>query len=380
MRYFISLLLVAFMAVHSLGWASQSKPANTANPPPTAGAMPNLTEALESLAEQMVTGMEGQRKSMVAVTEFTDSSNRVSDLGVFLAEEMITRLFRTGRLRVVERSKLNEVLAEHNLGMSGLVDDATVKQLGKILGVDAVAVGSIIDLGDQVRVNARLISAETGSVFSVAAVSLPKDEQVSSMMRRIPRRPSSTVAGGGSSLGSVGGYNYFEDFSSVEEGQFPEGWSGGATLYVKPSTQLPGKNVLAPFQGKNHEFSIPELVFPENWKLEIQYIIDHGGSRGVRGAKFRWRAGSLDFGYTLQKSVNTWSQTWYIGNTNIKTTTYLHKICTLALEKQGDVFKLYLNSDKLLVTRNPGFTAPKGLAFSYPATFGIYSIKLTELP
>ena len=67
-------------------------------------------------------------------------------------------------LEVIERSLLEKVLRELNLQSTGAVDEASAKEIGKILGVEAIVSGTLIDLGaKEVEVNARLIITQTGS-------------------------------------------------------------------------------------------------------------------------------------------------------------------------------------------------------------------------
>jgi hypothetical protein len=51
-----------------------------------------------------------------------------------------------------------------------------------LIGVDAIASGSISDLTKTVEINAGLISTETGEVFSAASVEIVKDESVCNLM------------------------------------------------------------------------------------------------------------------------------------------------------------------------------------------------------
>jgi len=108
----------------------------------------------------------------------------------YLAEELITRLYSTGKFEVIERQLLNKVLNEHKLTFSGLIDASSAQAVGKILGIDAIASGTVTDLGPSVKVNARLISTETGKIFAVASVDIVKDAIVSKLMA-----PASALAG-----------------------------------------------------------------------------------------------------------------------------------------------------------------------------------------
>lgn len=121
------------------------------------------------------------KKTRIAVVEFANLDGQITALGKYVAEELTTRLFQTGRFDVVERQLLNKIIDEHKLSVSGFIDENTAKSIGKILGVDAIATGTITDLGKDVKINARIISAEKGSVFSVASVKIIKDLTVKNL-------------------------------------------------------------------------------------------------------------------------------------------------------------------------------------------------------
>lgn len=145
----------------------------------------DLEAKLSSLTEQIVNSIEESRKTKIAVIEFSDLDGKINDFGKFLAEELITRLFLTKKFDVIERSLLNKVIEEHRLKFTGLIDPETAKELGKILGVDAIATGTITDLVNNVKINSRLISTETGTVFAVAAVEIFKDAPVQKLMGKL---------------------------------------------------------------------------------------------------------------------------------------------------------------------------------------------------
>ncbi len=91
---------------------------------------------------------------------------------MFLAEELTTRLFKTKKFQVVERRLLNKVLEEQSLSVSDLIDKESIKKIGNLLGVTAIVTGSITNLGDDMKINARIISTETGSIATVASESI----------------------------------------------------------------------------------------------------------------------------------------------------------------------------------------------------------------
>jgi formylglycine-generating enzyme required for sulfatase activity/TolB-like protein len=142
----------------------------------------NLGVRLDRLVQQISVELSENQKQRVAVVEFVDLKGNVSDFGHYLAEELITRLHQTKKFKVIERQLLNKIITEQKLSLTGIIDPASAQKLGKLLGVDAIAAGSISDLSKTLEINARLISTETGEVFSAASVEILKDEAVCNLM------------------------------------------------------------------------------------------------------------------------------------------------------------------------------------------------------
>lgn len=151
-------------------------------PVTTAKTSKRLDDQLNNLTEQIVNDLKEGQKSKIAIIEFSDLDGDVSNLGKYVSEELTTRLYRTKRFQVVERELLKKVMAEHKLNLSGAIDESTAVEVGRILGVDAIATGTISDLGRYVKVNARLISTERGSIFAVASAEILKDDRVQSLV------------------------------------------------------------------------------------------------------------------------------------------------------------------------------------------------------
>lgn len=148
----------------------------------TATAQGGLDQRVSELSQQIATKMTAKQKTTIAVVEFADLQGNVTDFGRFLAEELVTRLGDLEKFKVIERQLLTKIIAEQKLTLTGIVDPASAKQLGKILGVDAIVAGSLTNLAQSVRVNARLISTQTGEVFATAAADIFKDESVTGLL------------------------------------------------------------------------------------------------------------------------------------------------------------------------------------------------------
>lgn len=150
---------------------------------------------IAELAEQILAKLSAEKKGTIAINEFLSLKGETSDLGRYLAEELTTRIINSGKANVVERRLMKKVLAEQEIGASQLVDDETAARIGKILGADTLCTGTITDLGQSAKVNARLIDAESAAVFAAAGVQLHKSGAVVTLLGQQPVAPARTFAG-----------------------------------------------------------------------------------------------------------------------------------------------------------------------------------------
>jgi TolB-like protein len=80
-------------------------------------------------------------------------------------DRMLMQLVALRRFKVIERAKLEEVLQEQRLQVSGVVDDRTAVDVGRVAGADAIVVGSVSIVGRTTTVGARVIDTQTSEVL-----------------------------------------------------------------------------------------------------------------------------------------------------------------------------------------------------------------------
>lgn len=69
------------------------------------------------------------------------------DIGKGIADLVVDKLVRDGTYSVIERKALHKLVAEQNLSNSDRADATSAAKIGKLLGVDAIIVGSITQFG-----------------------------------------------------------------------------------------------------------------------------------------------------------------------------------------------------------------------------------------
>ncbi len=80
---------------------------------------------------------------------------------------------KTHALKMVERTRIDALLKELKLGMTGTVDEETAVRAGKILGAQLIAFGSFMVLEEEVRMDTRIIRVETSEVIAAESVTGP---------------------------------------------------------------------------------------------------------------------------------------------------------------------------------------------------------------
>jgi curli biogenesis system outer membrane secretion channel CsgG len=171
------------------------------------------------------------RKKRVAVFDFDYATVRTStaalfgtdiDVGKGIADLLVKNLVTDGTYSVIERKQLDKILAEQNFSTSDRADPASAARIGKILGLDAIIVGSITQFGNEtknrniggggggyggfgiggighkeskanVQIDARLVDIDTAEILGVAE---GKGES---------KRSSNSLLGGGGNWHGFGG-------------------------------------------------------------------------------------------------------------------------------------------------------------------------------
>ena len=107
------------------------------------------------------------RSPTVAVLYFDyDGEGDLRYLRKGLAQMLVTDLSGSDKLEVVERARLEEVLAELKLARTDKIDRDSAAKIGKLLGARYLVMGGYFDLGAALRIDARVVEVETGKIVT----------------------------------------------------------------------------------------------------------------------------------------------------------------------------------------------------------------------
>ena len=149
---------------------------------------------------------QAKRRPRIAVMEFDYATVQTYsqamfgsnvDIGKGITDLLITGLVKDGTYSIIERQVLDKLMTEQNFSNSNRADPTSAAKLGKLLGVDAIIVGSITQFGNEtkkvgvggnggtfggfglggighsnskanVAITARIVNVDTGEIMAVA--------------------------------------------------------------------------------------------------------------------------------------------------------------------------------------------------------------------
>lgn len=87
-----------------------------------------------------------------------------------LASLTIGELSSNQNVRVVERSQLQQILQEQNLGREGRLDPQTQARIGRLIGARYMVTGTLFDNRGDLRLDTRIFDVETGEILKTQSV------------------------------------------------------------------------------------------------------------------------------------------------------------------------------------------------------------------
>lgn len=72
----------------------------------------------------------------------SSSIREIKEYQNILTDKIVTRIIKSHRFNVIDRSHLHQIMKEQSLQLSGVIDEATIVQMGRIIGIDKFITGS----------------------------------------------------------------------------------------------------------------------------------------------------------------------------------------------------------------------------------------------
>lgn len=139
---------------------------------------------LGAIAASIADAAAGSGKKIIAVTDFTDLAGNITEIGRFFAEEFLVALVRTGKVEVIERSRLRKMLADSNISPSGTINPALAGQIGKVSGADIIVAGTVTALADNtLRLTVKVISSDSSNVVAAVGATIQRPRALDDLIK-----------------------------------------------------------------------------------------------------------------------------------------------------------------------------------------------------
>ncbi|NJN46995.1 MAG: hypothetical protein HC808_11530 [Candidatus Competibacteraceae bacterium] len=307
------------------------------------------------------------------ITPFT-YNGQPTEFSVTLQEKLVTELVRQG-VPVVERSHLEKVLQEQELTYSGLVDLTSAHEVGKLLGANGMVLGTIVDQGNSVAVNARLVSLETAGITVAAEVTIAKTPTVSQGLQRL-------VAALGTTPANVFGQVPITPLSPETGMMIGSMKDKGETVEIKAQMvdlktskvlattimELPKDQLLGPFANGQ----IPDTLITQPFLTSTPTVITSTGAvtAGIMPQAGTVTASELELTVDNCQGLGTVTCGMRVTNRGVAQAFEFHAAWTLLVDEKGNAYRArsvqigtQTHADKLSQEFAPGYSQRVSFVF-----------------
>jgi len=119
----------------------------------------------------------------IAITQFTNQSEQfyLESWEKLIPDLLRTNLSSNEDIIILARDKLDEVLKEHALSQTGVINPEQVQKISDLLGAEFIITGSVNTINNEIRIAADIIRVKTGKV-KTESVSAPDQKYLDKMI------------------------------------------------------------------------------------------------------------------------------------------------------------------------------------------------------
>ncbi|MFZ5518558.1 MAG: CsgG/HfaB family protein [Candidatus Zhuqueibacterota bacterium] len=160
------------------------------------------------------TALKADDQITVAVVDFKNNTSamRHDRLEKSVPEMLKTELSQYQEVIVVERSKIESILREQALGQTGVIENATAQEVGRLAGAKYIITGEINESDGRLRIDAHLIKVTSGQIMG-EKVNGRNEESVETMVQLLANNLIFDLTGQGSHCESQKIHRYFPEWA-----------------------------------------------------------------------------------------------------------------------------------------------------------------------
>ena len=137
----------------------------------------DIYTALELLSSSISQKLENNNIQTLAIMNYTNLNQNNSLIETYISDEIILQLFLKEKFQIIEREQIDYIIKEQKLSASGLINEKSAIELGGILSIDAIILGSISDINNNIIINTKIVSPITGEIIFIDKTSTLKTRE-----------------------------------------------------------------------------------------------------------------------------------------------------------------------------------------------------------
>ena len=147
------LLTIAFLLLHFTVYADKAD---------------DFSDIINDIAKVISASNDSKRPVRLAVMTFISTNvSSKNEFGIYFTESLTTALAGQSRkIKIFERKRLDVIMQENALNLSGLIDEKQALKLGELAPLDFIFSGTYTKLANTIDVNGRLIDVVTGEILT----------------------------------------------------------------------------------------------------------------------------------------------------------------------------------------------------------------------
>ena len=132
--------------------------------------------------EEIVKRLEAMEDKKLAIVGLHNLVNDLTDqttdgLVVFVENAFVN----VGKVKVVDRQNIAQIMDEQKFQLSGVTDESTAVEIGKLAGADIIVIGSMSYVGSMYYLNIKMIGVETTQILGSSIAQASDDTEFLNM-------------------------------------------------------------------------------------------------------------------------------------------------------------------------------------------------------
>ena len=210
-------------------------------------------DGISQITHDLCIKLNNKNNLKVAIIPFADGDGNLTVLGESVANNLQVSIFNSSKnILLVERERIDSIYREINFALDGFISDDELYEIGHMLAVDAVLVGTIRDEEEYFSLYSRIVSVEKSTVLGVSQVLLRRESNLNNQYNKIVKYSNTNYSGG---------YllNFHEAvFSDLNDNELP--WDSMSRADVFFTIEI---NDVVVYKSKTYS-DFPILIFNDN--------------------------------------------------------------------------------------------------------------------